>query len=76
VKRLGRVLCAVDIGEPGRTVAGMSEADVVVVRTQVRSRLGYRVPIIRQVLQEAPCPVLAVPAPKAIVTEHERRPAA
>jgi nucleotide-binding universal stress UspA family protein len=57
-------------------VARASEADVVVMGTQARSRLGYRVPIIRQVLQEAPCPVLAVPAPKAIVTEHERRPAA
>jgi nucleotide-binding universal stress UspA family protein len=57
-------------------VARVSEADVVVMGTQARSRLGYRVPIIRQVLQDAPCPVLAVPAPKALVTEHERRPAA
>lgn len=58
-------------------VARVSEVDVLVVGTEARSRLGYRVPLIRQLLQEAPCPVLAVPAPKAIVTgHHERRPAA
>ena len=58
-------------------IARVSEADVLVVGSQAPSQLGYRVPIIRQVLQEAPCPVMAVPAPKAIVTGHrERRPAA
>jgi nucleotide-binding universal stress UspA family protein len=58
-------------------IARASQADVVVVGTQSRRRLGYRISIVRQVLQEAPCPVLAVPALKANVTEHhERRPAA
>ena len=44
-------------------VARASQTDIVVVGTQSRGRLGRRVfGVIAELLREAPCPILAVPA--------------
>ncbi|MGH9510021.1 MAG: hypothetical protein ACRD2M_08800 [Terriglobales bacterium] len=50
----------------------------MVVGTQSRSRLGRRMfGVMRQLLKEAPCPVLAVPALAAVVRDRDEwRPAA
>jgi nucleotide-binding universal stress UspA family protein len=55
-----------------------ARADMVVVGTQSRTRLGRRMfGVIRHLLEEAPCPILAVPARAAVVKEgDELRPAA
>jgi hypothetical protein len=108
VKGLSRVLCAVDIDEPGRAAfahlalarahtasmiivyavppnqccvgpeilraARATQTDVVVVGSRSRSRSGRRMfGVIGQLLKEAPCPVLAVPARAAAVRERDER---
>jgi nucleotide-binding universal stress UspA family protein len=53
--------------------ARASRADLVIVGAQSRSRLGRRLfGITRRLLQEAPCPVLAVPT-RASTTRNTRR---
>ena len=58
--------------------ARASEADLVIVGTQSRSRLGrWMFGVTGQLLPEAPCPVLAVPTRTPHVGErNEWRPAA
>ena len=62
----GTVFTRVAVGSVGPEILRAERAtqtDVVVVGTQSRSRLGRRMfGVIGQLLKEAPCPVLAVPA--------------
>ena len=61
----GVVLARVTMGKVAPEIlraACASRADLVVVGAQPRSRLGRRLfGVTRRLLQEAPCPVLAVP---------------
>jgi nucleotide-binding universal stress UspA family protein len=77
----GTVLARVVVGRVAPEIvrtARASEADLVIVGTQSRSRLGrWMFGVTGQLLQEAPCPVLAVPTPTPHVRERDEwRPAA
>ena len=77
----GTVFARVTVGSAAPEIlraARAAETDVVVVGKQSRTRLGRRMfGVIRQLLKEAPCPVLAVPARATVVKERdEGRPAA
>ena len=62
----GTVLARVVVGRVAPEIvrtARAVEADLVIVGTQSRSRLGrWMFGVTGQLLQDAPCPVLAVPA--------------
>ena len=54
-------------------VARASQTDIVVVGTQSRGRLGRRVfGVIAELLREATCPILAVPATRAALRHSDR----
>jgi universal stress protein A len=77
----GTVLARVVVGRVAPEIvrtARASEADLVIVGTQSRSRLGcWMFGVTGQLLQDAPCPVLAVPTRTPHVRErNEWRPAA
>jgi nucleotide-binding universal stress UspA family protein len=77
----GPVLARVTVGSVASGIlraARASRADIVVVGTQSRSGLGRRVfGVLAELLAEAPCPILAVPMPRADLRENDRsRPAA
>ena len=77
----GTVFARVTVGSVGSEIlraARVAHTDVVIVGTQSRSRLGRRMfGVVGQLLREAPCPVLAVPARGAAVRDcDEWRPAA
>lgn len=77
----GTVIARVSVGRVTSEIlraARAARADMVVVGTQSRTRLGRRMfGVIRHLLEEADCPVLAVPARAAVVKEDdELRPAA
>lgn len=77
----GTVLARVVVGRVAPEIvriATASEADLVIVGTQSRSRLGrWMFGVTGQVLQEAPCPVLAVPTRTPHVRQRDEwRPAA
>jgi universal stress protein E len=71
----GTVFARVTVGSVGPEIlraARATQTDVVVVGTQSRSRFGRRMfGVIGQLLKEAPCPVLAVPARAAVVRERD-----
>jgi nucleotide-binding universal stress UspA family protein len=73
----GTVVARVTVGSVGPEIlraAHATHTDVVVVGSQSRSRLGRRMfGVIGQLLKEAPCPVLAVPARAAVVRERDER---
>jgi nucleotide-binding universal stress UspA family protein len=73
----GTVVARVTVGSVGPEILRAARAphtDVVVVSSQSRSRLGRRMfGVIGQLLKEAPCPVLAVPARAAVVRERDER---
>jgi universal stress protein A len=71
----GTMFARVTVGSVGPEIlraARATQADVVVVGTQSRSRLGRRMfGVLGQLLNEAPCPVLAVPARATVVRERD-----
>jgi nucleotide-binding universal stress UspA family protein len=71
----GPVIARVTVGRVTSEIlraARAARADMVVAGTQSRTRLGRRMfGVIRQLLKEAPCPVLAVPARAAAVKEGD-----
>jgi nucleotide-binding universal stress UspA family protein len=73
--REGTVFARVAVGRVASEIlraARASQTDMVVIGTQSRTRLGRRMfGVIRQLLKEAPCPVLAVPARAAAIRERD-----
>jgi nucleotide-binding universal stress UspA family protein len=71
----GTVFARVAVGRVASEIlraARASQTDIIVVGTQSRTRLGRRLfGVIRQLLKEAPYPVLAVPAGAAVIRERD-----
>ena len=74
LKRPVRVRVAVgSVASEIMRVARASQTDIVVVGTQSRGRLGRRVfGVIAELLQDAPCPILAVPAAGTRLKQSDR----
>ena len=78
LKRPVRVRVAVgSVASEIMRVARASQTDIVVVGTQSRGRLGRRVfGVIAELLRDAPCPILAVPAAGTRLKQSDRHPRA